>query len=252
VACTDNDKYAVNTTTNLTLGGTFTVNTSKGVPADGKSFIVLTYGSGRRTGTFTNSNAPLGNGSFANASYGNTFLTLTISSTALPVEFIRFDATTEGGQNKLTWATASEIRSQVYDVERSEDGTKFYQIGTVKAQGRAANYDFVDANAKAGITYYRLKQVDTDGTFSYTKTEAVEMGKGKKMVKVFPTLIEGVVNIETEDLSKTQLVVYNAMGQMVLSTPPTHQINLAGMPSGVYYVHVAQGNSTVVEKIIKQ
>jgi hypothetical protein len=246
-ACTNHDRYAVTGT--MTFGGTFTA--VDGGVSVGNALQVITYTS--RVGTFSNSNVNIGGGKYANVSYGASALTLNISSTPLPVEFINFDAqNTEGGKNQLLWATATEVRSQHYEVERSDDGTKFYQIGTVKAKGYGAKYDFIDVMPKAGINYYRLKQVDTDGTFSYTKTEAVETGKGKKSVKVFPTLTEGVVNIETEDLSKASLTVYNAMGQMILSTPPTNQINLVGVPSGVYYVHVARGNSTVVEKVIKQ
>jgi Secretion system C-terminal sorting domain len=245
-ACTDYDRIAVTGT--MTFGGTFTaVNGGVNI---GNALQVITYTS--RSGTFTNSNVNLGGGKFANVSYGATALTLNIGSSALPVEFISFDANTEGGKNKLTWATASEIRSQEYAVERSEDGTKFYQIGTVKAKGSAANYSFIDATPKFGINYYRLKQVDTDGTFTYTKTEAVETGKGKKSIKIFPTTTEGVVSIENETLSNSNVSVFNAMGQLVYANKSTNSVDLSGMVAGLYFVEVQTSNGKVVEKVFKR
>ncbi|MBL7814132.1 MAG: T9SS type A sorting domain-containing protein [Saprospiraceae bacterium] len=245
-ACTNFEKYTVTGT--MTFGGTFT---AAGSVALNSSLQVITYTS--RIGTFTNSNASMGGGKYANVSYGANALTLNISSTPLPVEFISFDAqNTEGGKNQLLWATATEIHSQHYEVERSDDGTKFYPIGTVKAKGYGAKYDFIDLAPKAGINYYRLKQVDTDGTFSYTKTEAVETGKGRKSIKVYPTVTKDIITIEDDKLNGGAVTIFNNMGQLVFTAKQANRVDMSALPSGMYLVQVQAGNEQVVEKVFKQ
>jgi len=81
----------------------------------------------------------------------------------------------------LNWATTSEINSKFVSVERSIDGINFSSIGTVIAAGNSSitnNYNFVDTNAMnlpVSILYYRLKQVDIDGKFSYSIIVAIKI-----------------------------------------------------------------------------
>jgi hypothetical protein len=254
-ACINYDRHTVSNAP-MIFGGTFTA-TDFGVTV-GESYVVMTYPS--FSGSFTNSNVDLGGGKYAHAVYSATALTLVITSSPLPVEFLRFEAQhtvqrtplERWGKNLLTWATATEIRNKEFVVERSENGTNFYPIGTVKSKNRAANYEFIDATPKNGINYYRLKQVDSDGTFSYTKTEAVETGKGKKSIKVFPTNTEGVVFIENTTSENSEIAVFNAVGQLVFNQKSTNQLDLTAMPSGMYFVQVQIGSEKVVEKVFKR
>ena len=171
----------------------------------------------------------------------------------VPIELISFTATTEGSKTNLTWATASEINNKGYDIERSRDGQDFQSIGTVKGIGKAANYNFVDANPYNGINYYRLKQVDFDGKETLSKVVSVTTtGKGTSKIKIFPTNTEGSVSIESGQLTVDNVQVFNNVGQLVLSSGATSRLDLSAMPSGLYLVQVKAGSETVTEKVFKR
>ncbi|MEL6944906.1 MAG: hypothetical protein AAFO82_19800, partial [Bacteroidota bacterium] len=94
------------------------------------------------------------------------------SSCVLPVELIDFKAIAERGTGVwLKWATASEINSDVFLIEKSQDGNIFKEIGKLKAAGNSfkkLDYSYLDENPFEGNNYYRLKQVDLDGQYEYS------------------------------------------------------------------------------------
>jgi hypothetical protein len=105
-------------------------------------------------------------------------------SYALPVELIFFTAEKRNNDGYLTWATASEINNDHFDVERSIDGVTFQKVGEVAGHGNSSqtiSYDYTDANIVSlniAVVYYRLKQVDADGAFEYSNIAAVDVTKG--------------------------------------------------------------------------
>ncbi|PJF33793.1 MAG: hypothetical protein CUN57_01220, partial [Phototrophicales bacterium] len=114
---------------------------------------------------------------------------------ALPIDLVRFVASKrDGGQVSLEWTTASEINNDYFTIERSFDGRNFESIGQVKGAGNSfeeINYSFVDESI-AGISsnrivYYRLKQTDYDGVFTYSDVISVELGesKGFDIIEIF-------------------------------------------------------------------
>lgn len=113
----------------------------------------------------------------AGTSYGFTaqfdtgFSTFGLTNTppsALPVELTAFDGRKVNEQTVLNWTTATEINSDHFVVERSVNGTDFIELGKVSAAGNSVveqRYDFIDAEPRLGVNYYRLIQVDVDGSF---------------------------------------------------------------------------------------
>jgi hypothetical protein len=106
---------------------------------------------------------------------------LTGSSSPLPVELSAFTAEAKGSDVRLGWTTASEKNSARFEVERSLDGRAFERIGTVEAAGSSSAllfYTFFDTNLRGhqGTLYYRLRQVDQDGTASYSPVRTVASG----------------------------------------------------------------------------
>ena len=140
------------------------------------------------------------------------------TSAVLPVELLTFEGKyippsggTRGatvGGNRLTWQTASEVNNKSFDIERSNSGSNFQTIGTIKAVGKAAGYNFTDANPLNGTTYYRLKINDTDGKFTYSNVLSLA-ANGKTKVKVYPSVTSGILSIESaesiEDRKSTRL-----------------------------------------------
>jgi hypothetical protein len=173
----------------------------------------------------------------------------------LPVELISFTANTEGGKTQLNWTTASEKNNLGFDIERSKDGAKFAKIGFVKGNGTSVlthQYSFIDAISSSGITYYRLKQVDIDGTYAYSKIISIASEKSGSKIKIYPTNTEGVVWIDDAGLGVEKVSVFNAVGQLILTFKNVKQIDLSALQSGMYIVQAQAGSEKVAEKVFKQ
>ena len=141
----------------------------------------------------------------------------------------------------------------MFVIERSRDGTNFSTIGTVKAQGKAGTYTFVDAQPFNGINYYRLKQVDFDGTETLSKVVTTSTtAKGNSKIKIFPSHTEGSLSIESGALAIDNIQVFNNVGQLVLSSGATSRLDLSAMPSGLYLVQVKAGGVVATEKVFKR
>jgi hypothetical protein len=100
-----------------------------------------------------------------------------ISCLPLPIELLTFSAENRSGINYLQWTTASEINNDHFDLERSSNGFDFTTIHTVRGAGNSTDerqYFTTDSKAPVGISYYRLKQVDYNGEFTYSNIIAVK------------------------------------------------------------------------------
>lgn len=134
------------------------------------------------------------------ASYTSfSFFTATDNNNPLPVELLSFTATPYQDKAQLTWATASEQNSAYFDIERSTDGNIFSKKGTLAAAGNSIStqeYAFEDATPiTTPITYYRLKMVDADGSFSYSEIRKVERTLTNGAIAVYPSPTSGTFYI---------------------------------------------------------
>ncbi|MFI5173022.1 MAG: hypothetical protein ACHQFW_11560, partial [Chitinophagales bacterium] len=103
-------------------------------------------------------------------SFGGT-ATINCEPIVLPVELISFTAVVSANINILSWATANEINNQWFNVQRSNTGQSFSQIGNIAGAGNSStenNYSFIDENPFSGINYYRLQMVASDGSYEYS------------------------------------------------------------------------------------
>ena len=186
--------------------------------------------------------------------------TLGNSANPLPVGLAASTATAEGpAAVRLVWATASEQNSQQFDVERSLDGTAFAPVGTVAAVGHSSSprsYGFLDAKLPTGaaVLYYRLRQVDLDGTFSYSPVRAVVLtAKAGAGLALYPNPAPGGAATLTGAVPGTLVTVFDALGRRVAAVPAdvagTAVLALpAGLPAGVYVVRAgAQATRLAVE-----
>jgi len=126
-------------------------------------------GTGGTTGT-------VNNGTITSLNNFITFSPITLATTdndvnPLPVELLYFKGGEKEGIIELTWATASELDNDRFEIERSSDGVVFNTIGSVAGMGTSDEqneYDFEDSNALFGFNFYRLKQIDFSGEFEYS------------------------------------------------------------------------------------
>ncbi|MBX2816609.1 MAG: choice-of-anchor B family protein, partial [Saprospiraceae bacterium] len=96
----------------------------------------------------------------------------------LPIRLSSFEVALEANLPHLNWVTAEEVDNDHFEVERSRDGSSFEPIGTVAGHGTTStstSYHFVDVTADPGIYYYRLRQVDLDGTNAFSEIKRIEI-----------------------------------------------------------------------------
>jgi hypothetical protein len=181
--------------------------------------------------------------SFATAALGR--LTVSNAANPLPVELVRFTAEPQKADALLKWATASEKNNDHFDIEASADGRTFRRIGQVAGHGtttQAHEYQLLDpaiARYAASPVYYRLRQVDTDGTFSYSPVRTVAVS-GKLELALFPNPTKGAATL-TGAGPGAAVTVFDAVGRQVLAIPAdaagTAQLALPdGFATGVYVV----------------
>lgn len=176
-------------------------------------------------------------------------LTVSNSSQPLPVELVSFTAEAQGPNALLRWATASELHNDHFEVEASTDGRAFRRIGTVVGAGTsqlAHSYQLVDPSIiqyGASSVYYRLRQVDADGTASYSpvRTVAVALPAG---LALFPNPTTQAATL-TGAAPGSPVTVLDAVGRLVLSvvanSTGTATLELsAELAAGVYVVRTGQ------------
>ena len=141
---------------------------------------------------------------------------------AVPVELYSFSVNENQGLTTLEWKTASESVNYGFEIERSKNGITFKQIGFVKGAGTETDsrqYSFTDDNSGSGTFYYRLKQIDMDGGFTYS--DAVEISINQPNSYVLKQNYPNPFNMSTKfnyslpEKAKVSLAIYNLRGEKV-------------------------------------
>ncbi len=183
----------------------------------------------------------------------------------LPVEFVSFTAKAKGDNAILEWITASEINSLKFDIERSLDGTSGWRkIGEVAAAGNSSEqieYHFRDEEPSYGKNYYRLKQWDKDGSFTYSDIESVIFRRGMYAgISIQPNPFSSSFSLAVPTLGneEIQIEVFDASGKIILQKNKNvingesvlmHEMD--NLPQGVFWLRVNTMLGTYTEKIIK-
>jgi hypothetical protein len=181
-----------------------------------------------------------------------------VAAGTLPVTWINFTAAERNGEILLSWATSAEINSDHFIVERSKEGAGFQEVGRVKAAGNSAgdqHYTYTDRVTGNGTLYYRLKQVDRDGLYSYSKIVSFQLNDNSAAVKLQPNPVQNMFRILLPvDMQNATLMIYNAAGVMVQRQiiGATQTVNVQHLPAGLYYVTLQQGEVRYALKMIKQ
>jgi hypothetical protein len=179
----------------------------------------------------------------------------------LPIELMFFQASVLGDDRvRLDWQTATEINNDFFSVERSKRGIEWEVIGLVDGAGESGtsiDYTAVDYSPEYGSSYYRLKQTDYNGQFSYSDVAHVnlQLPTGAHIV-LFPNPSNDLITIEGKELFIDHIAIYNGEGQDVtrLAKLEMHSedrewvsINLSELPAGRYLIKTNNGTSQVVK-----
>ncbi len=173
----------------------------------------------------------------------------------LPVEWLYLNAKTVKESIHLNWATATEINSAYFELQRSIDGITWNVIGTELANGNSLEiqtYDWKDQTPFFGTNYYRIRQVDLDDSFEYSKVVSVNMDKRNSDISIFPNPANGYFNILQKVPSEVELHLYDSNGILVLqrkSNEHLMEIDTKGLESGNYYLLINEAGK-VMQKTI--
>lgn len=187
---------------------------------------------------------------------------LLTGSALLPITLESFTAKAEYNQTHLAWATATEQNNAHFLIQRSVDGGRtFKTIGQVAGRGDSnerVDYTYVDQKPATGTNYYRLHQFDYDGTNEFFgPVSVVFAGKGDA-VRVWPTLAENELTIETTTDSDDAVLlsVYDLNGRLMLEQIASEKalqttMSVAHLPAGAYFIRWQQGSAGGQVRFVK-
>ncbi|MCB0662578.1 MAG: T9SS type A sorting domain-containing protein [Saprospiraceae bacterium] len=174
---------------------------------------------------------------------------------ALPVEFGVFSISLKNEIPTLEWTTYSEIRNDHFEILHSPTGNVWKTIGSIPGAGNSTQttyYEFEDHNAKPGYNYYRLKQVDSDGTYILTDIRVINLME-KSNPKIYPNPFSDIIHLENLEING-EFKILDVLGKDVTSqieviSTQIHskKLNLSRLHNGIYTI-VFSGNSIKLVK----
>lgn len=173
-----------------------------------------------------------------------------LSSGPLPVTLLTFKATAGDFRSvKLDWETTSEVNSEKFDIERSQDAKSWILLGSVVANGESSvrqSYRFADQNALSGENFYRLKMIDKDGTFAYSRIENIKIVGGTELVMYPNPVIDRLYFDLPKSTGIKEVSFYNTSGSKVLmsNSVGTSGIDVRNLTSGMYMVNLSFSDGT--------
>lgn len=190
----------------------------------------------------------------------------TLDCTVVPlgVSWLNFSGINQDDQNLLTWITASETNNDYFTIERSKDGKEWIELGQVDGAGntnRMIYYSFIDYDPLFPFGYYRLKQTDFDGVYSYSKTITISREKldGNFVSKIFPNPAEGYFSFMYNGTNYSSPLVVSVVDntgktcyQMTFDQLQKNggmSVSTDSLSSGVYQILFTQGDRTEIQKL---
>jgi hypothetical protein len=214
------------------------------------------------------SDAGLHNANGPNDLSNNSLSYLAVANVTLPVKFTGFSATKKDDDGILNWAVVNEAPTTgSYEVERSLDGINFTTIATVATKGNgdytSNTYNYSDDNLSslnAATIFYRIEQVDEDGSAAYTDIKTVSLSSGV-VVKTYPNPVKDNVSVSVglPEASNVSIDITDASGKQLqlvqlagAKGTNLSNISLAGYASGSYLIKVTSDSGTTTIPVVKE
>ncbi len=171
----------------------------------------------------------------------------------LPVNWVSFDASiTTNNQVALHWETAAEINTNHFEVERSLDGQHYERIGIVTDE-TSGKYQLIDQSPNEGINYYRIKEVDEDGNFTFSKVVDI-YDRATAAVSIYPSPATNKVHVLLP-LKTKSINLYDALGNKIahynVTTQSTIDVDVSHFARGGYYLEVVGDSNKVIRHFEK-
>lgn len=169
----------------------------------------------------------------------------------LPVEFSYFEVKASDFGAVLNWETVLELNNDRFEIEKSQDGVIFSNIGSVEGAGNSygkTSYSFTDTDPQEGVNYYRLKQIDYDGQFEYSELKSVNFSfdKGNFTYKVYPNPATDFISISSpvsEEVMDVKLLDHTGkvISRKILKEGQA-EFEVSQLPAGIYHISLSTAN----------
>jgi len=180
------------------------------------------------------------------------------SEVILPIKILSFKAVKYDKSVSLIWQTATENNNAYFAVERSNNGANsFREIGRVNSKGNSTQtqqYSFEDKAPFSGVNYYRLKQVNKDGSSTTSKTILIDFSK-IPFIKLYPNPVKNYITVEGLTGSKTMVSIIDINGKVLAATSTndeTYTWNIKALPAGNYYLRINADKKVNTIKFVKE
>lgn len=171
--------------------------------------------------------------------------------TTLPIDLLSFKAKRNNSQVEFEWITVTETNNDYFTIERSADLNRWEVIKMIDGAGNSnevREYKATDDAPLSGVSYYRLKQTDYDGEFSYSEVEVIDQFSIQQDISIFPNPTNDRITIEGSDINLTGINVLDLNGQNLTSklvifqkSQSTLELDLINLEPGIYFVMVGSG-----------
>ena len=226
---------------------------------------------GASNGTISDSYTLVGPGIIrvsAQANRRDEITTYTVSSTgangglcpdcisSLPIELISFDANIIDRSVELVWKTNAELNNDYFTIERSIDGLNFEFFEQIDGAGNTSSkmiYTLFDVDPFQGLSYYRLKQTDVDGSTKIVGIEAVNFSSDSEL-NIFPNPANTMFYAVGQEIEEMEFELYNSVGQLI-NVKPMFSANMvvfdaSTLPRGHYLLKSVNENKVSIERIV--
>jgi len=196
-------------------------------------------------------------------SFSGGTATAGVDGTTLPVSLSDFNAKVLDNSVELSWATTVETNNDYFQIERSSNGRAFEMIDRVEGANNSVtlkNYTSIDRNPNTGDNYYRIKQVDLNGAFTYSDIVLVEM-LSRNTMRMYPMPVSNQLTIDytSSQTEQASIMLVDALGVLVSQTNLTavpgdnsFTIDVTTIPAGSYFVIMQFDTNRIIRNIIKK
>ena len=198
---------------------------------------------------------------FGSVPYGNAGNLASINAITLPITLLNFTGQKNGNSSLLQWQVTNEVNNAYFSVEQSTDGKNFKAIGKIESRAGVSTkqeYKFSDNNPSKGLNFYRLKQVDNDGNYTYSKIVTVDFISLAGVFKIFPNPAVNSIKISLPLNSEiSRIDVYDVNGKkwlekLINTNTDSQTLDVSNLAAGIYQVTLTQGSQQKTIKMVKE
>lgn len=192
----------------------------------------------------------------------NNFVIRKVSNIVLPLNLLTFTGQLQNNNVILNWQTANEVNTAYFNIERCADGINFSQIGTINASvntSSAKNYSYTDQQTLHGTGFYRLKMVDIDGKFTYSKIVAIKIDSKNNTLLIFPNPAKDVLYVQANGVNEMATIqIVDATGRklkeekITLNGNTSFSIDINNLSKGIYSLLLKSKSINEQKKFVKE